>query len=136
MSTKVKQVAILGGRGYVGSEIIKILNNHDHFYIAKVFSFSAAGTLVDIYSKDKSLKYEQLNINIDLSNIDFVILALPNNASEPYINLIDNKYKKITINVSRNNTCSSKVLVKTRMRYTSTLRFRSRSGNISSSNNS
>ena len=75
MSTKVKQVAILGGRGYVGSEIIKILNNHDHFYLSKVFSSSAAGTLVDIYSKDKSLKYEQLNINIDLSNIDFVILA-------------------------------------------------------------
>ena len=78
MSTKVKQVAILGGRGYVGSEIIKILNNHDHFHIAKVFSSSAAGTLVDIYSKDKSLKYEQLNINIDLSNIDFVILAQSN----------------------------------------------------------
>ena len=56
MSTKVEQVAILGGRGYVGSEIIKILNNHDHFYLAKVFSSSAAGTLVDIYSKDKSLK--------------------------------------------------------------------------------
>ena len=97
MSTKAKQVAILGGRGYVGSEIIKIFNNHEHFYLAKVFSSSVAGTLVDIYSKDKSLKYEQLNINIDLSNIDFVILALPNNASEPYINLIDNKYKKITI---------------------------------------
>ena len=78
MSTKVKQVAILGGRGYVGSEIIKILNNHDHFYLAKVFSSSAAGTLVNIYSKDKSLKYEQLNKNIDLLNIDFVILALPN----------------------------------------------------------
>ena len=31
-------IALMGGRGYVGQEIIGILNNHPNFTLSKIFS--------------------------------------------------------------------------------------------------
>ena len=43
MKTKFN-IALIGGRGYVGQEIIHILNQHPNFELCKAFSRTAADT--------------------------------------------------------------------------------------------
>ncbi|NCX29756.1 MAG: N-acetyl-gamma-glutamyl-phosphate reductase, partial [Proteobacteria bacterium] len=82
MKTKFN-IAILGGRGYVGQEIIKIINNHPYFFISDIYSKTSKGKLVDDYTKLKSLTYKLLDSpeKLDYKNIDIVIMALSNNES-------------------------------------------------------
>ena len=72
-------IALVGGRGYVGQEIIAILNNHPNFILTKIFSKSASGDAVKEYTKISGLKYSYLDKpeNITLLDIDIVIMALP-----------------------------------------------------------
>ena len=53
-------IALLGGRGFVGQEIIKILGNHSCFDLYSVFSSSKAGNKVDNYIKNPDLRYSNL----------------------------------------------------------------------------
>tara|TARA_B100000700_G_scaffold242465_1_gene270062 strand:+ start:4199 stop:5128 length:930 start_codon:yes stop_codon:yes gene_type:complete len=84
-----KKIGLLGGRGYVGQEIIELLNNHKYLNISSVFSSSKAGQSLHI-NTGKDLLYQDLSIDkIDFSDEDAFILALPNNKSQDYIDLID-----------------------------------------------
>ena len=84
-------IALLGGRGYVGQEIIAILNNHPNFILSKVFSKNAAGESIKEYTKLSNLEYSYLDEPemIDLSDIDIAIMALPNNKSHEYVKKIE-----------------------------------------------
>ena len=83
-----KKIGLLGGRGYVGQEIVELLANHKHLNITSVFSSSKAGQPVDL-NTGNDLLYQDLSIDkIDLSDEDAFILALPNNESQDYIDLI------------------------------------------------
>ena len=84
-------IALLGGRGYVGQEIIAILNNHPNFILSKVFSKNAAGESIKEYTKISNLEYSYLDEPemIDLSDIDIAIMALPNNKSHEYVKKIE-----------------------------------------------
>lgn len=90
MKTKFN-IAILGGRGYVGQEIIKIINNHPYFFISDIYSKTSKGKLVDDYTKLKSLTYKLLDSpdKLDYKNIDIVIMALSNNESSDYVKSIE-----------------------------------------------
>ena len=92
-------ISILGGRGYVGQEIIKIINNHPNFFISNIYSKSSQGKLVDDYNKSKSLKYKLLDSpdKLDFTDIDIVIMALSNNESSDYIKSIEEHNPKIII---------------------------------------
>jgi N-acetyl-gamma-glutamylphosphate reductase len=92
-------IALVGGRGYVGQEIIGILNNHPNFSLSKIFSKSASGDAVKEYTKISGLKYSYLDkpAKITLSNIDIVILALPNNQSHEYVKKIEEYNSNIII---------------------------------------
>ena len=70
-------IALLGGRGYVGQEIIAILNNHPNFILSKVFSKNAAGESIKEYTKLSNLEYSYLDEPemIDLSDIDIAIMG-------------------------------------------------------------
>lgn len=60
MSTVKKtsiSVAIVGARGYVGDELIKLLNQHPVFELELAVSRSKQGQLIDGYSK-KELYYQ------------------------------------------------------------------------------
>ena len=83
-------IALFGGRGYVGQEIIKLLDKQfSLFFLKKAYSSSAYGKYIENYSKDKSLKFLKLDGNdIELDNIDIAILALPNNKSFEYVQKI------------------------------------------------
>ena len=85
---EVKKVGLLGGRGYVGQEIFKVLSKHELLNIATVFSSSKSGQQVN-QDMSKSLVYQDLNIDkIKFTDEDAFILALPDNQSQPYIDLI------------------------------------------------
>ena len=70
-------ISILGGRGYVGQEIIKIINNHPNFFISDIYSKTSQGKLVDDYTKSKSLTYKLLDSpdKLDFSDTDIVIAS-------------------------------------------------------------
>ena len=81
-------IAMIGGRGYVGQEIIQILNDHPCFDLVKIFSKSSAGDPVNEYKKS-NLSYSLLEVSdINLEEVDIVIMALPNNESFRYLSLI------------------------------------------------
>ena len=87
---------MIGGRGFVGQEIISILNDHPIFMLSKVFSKTAGGEVVEGYKKASNLKYCLLDkSNLQLENVDIVIMALANDESESYINIIKKNYPNI-----------------------------------------
>ena len=97
MKTKFN-IALIGGRGYVGQEIIHILNQHPNFKLCKAFSRTAAETEVYGYNQFPTLKYSLLeDSNLDLDNIDIAILALSNGDSNKYVTEIDLKYPDMTL---------------------------------------
>ena len=90
-------IAMIGGRGYVGQEIIEILNDHPCFDLVKIFSKSSAGDLVNEYKKS-NLSYSLLEVSdINLEEVDIVIMALPNNESFRYLDIINQNYSDITL---------------------------------------
>jgi N-acetyl-gamma-glutamyl-phosphate reductase common form len=83
-----KTIGLLGGRGYVGQEIIKLLVNHKYLNITSIFSSSKAGQSVPL-NVGNELLYQDLSLDqIVLSDEDAFILALPNNESQNYVDLI------------------------------------------------
>ena len=92
-----KKIGLLGGRGHVGQEIVELLANHKHLNITSVFSSSKAGQPADL-NTGNDLLYKDLSIDkIDLSDEDAFILALPNNESQDYIDLIHRHNPKAII---------------------------------------
>tara|TARA_Y100001970_G_scaffold120839_2_gene149902 strand:+ start:6593 stop:7522 length:930 start_codon:yes stop_codon:yes gene_type:complete len=93
----IKKIGLLGGRGYVGQEIISLLSNHDYLNITSIFSSSKVGEPVspDVNS---TLLYQDLSLNnITLGDEDAYILALPNNQAKKYVDLIEHHNPKAII---------------------------------------
>ena len=89
---------MIGGRGYVGQEILDLLSCHDRISVTSVFSSSQAGELIKGYTKDSSLRYRDLSgETIDLGSEDAYILALPNNEASKYVEIILNHNPKAII---------------------------------------
>ncbi|MCX7875164.1 MAG: N-acetyl-gamma-glutamyl-phosphate reductase [Melioribacteraceae bacterium] len=92
------KIAIIGASGYSGEELIKILLNHPHAEIKKLYGFSSAG--LNISNVHKSLKgiidltVESFDEN-DLNEIDLVFIALPSGESMNIVPKIFNKGIKI-----------------------------------------
>ena len=87
-----KNVAIIGARGYVGHELIKLLATHPNVDIIAVSSRSAAGEKV-LEIKSKELCFTDLSPKETAQlEADIVFLALPNNLCNSYVKEI-NKVK-------------------------------------------
>ena len=85
-----KKIGLIGGRGYVGQEIISLLNNHNQLNIVSVYSSSKAGQPVNIDSLGE-MTYQDLALDkIDFGDEEAFILALPNMESQRYVDLITN----------------------------------------------
>ena len=83
-----KKIGLLGGRGYVGQEIVELLIDHKHLNINSIFSSSRAGQPVH-FNTGNELLYQDLSLDkIVLFDEDAFILALPNNESQNYVDLI------------------------------------------------
>lgn len=92
MSTVKKtsiSVAIVGARGYVGDELIKLLNQHPVFELELAVSRSKQGQLIDGYSKKELYYQDATPEQVGEGEYDLIFLALPNGLAQPYVNEID-----------------------------------------------
>lgn len=98
MSTKKIQVGIIGGAGYTGGELIRLLINHPFAEIKFIHSRSNAGKLVSTVHQD--LIGEKIMFAADFSNdIDVLFLCLGHGESKKFLteNKIDANIKVIDL---------------------------------------
>ena len=98
----LKKIGLLGGRGYVGQEIFELVNNHPQLSIMSVYSSSLVGQSAPGSSKDNPLSYLSMDLtNLELSNEDAYVLALPNNQSNSYVDkILEHNPKAILLDIS------------------------------------
>jgi N-acetyl-gamma-glutamylphosphate reductase len=98
----VKKIGLLGGRGYVGQEIFELINNHPTLSITSVYSSSQAGQSVPSSPKDNPLSYLSTDLtNLELSNEDAYVLALPNDQSNSYVDkILEHNPEAILLDIS------------------------------------
>ena len=77
-----KKIGLLGGRGYVGQEIISLLNNNNNLNIGSVYSSSRAGQPVNMDASGEMNYRDLAPDKIDLGDEEAFILALPNMKSQ------------------------------------------------------
>jgi N-acetyl-gamma-glutamyl-phosphate reductase len=86
------RIGIVGGRGYVGSELIRLLAAHPQFEIAFVSSRERAGQRLADHEADYAgdLRYTLLTPDeVAQQAVDAVVLALPNGMAKEYVAAID-----------------------------------------------
>ena len=92
-SSSSKRVALIGARGYTGSNLVSLLNNHPSLHLSHVSSRELAGQSLEGYTKS-SITYRNLQIG-DIKNleangeIDAWIMALPNGICKPFVDAIN-----------------------------------------------
>ena len=85
-NTAVKTVGLVGARGYVGQELINLLQDHKGFEIAFASSRALQGKLI----KGTEIYFQNLSPEeVASEKTDVVVLALPNGLSEPFVEQID-----------------------------------------------
>ena len=98
MSTKKIQVGIIGGAGYTGGELVRLLINHPFAKIKFIHSRSNAGKLVSTVHQD--LVGEKLMFSGEISNeLDVLFLCLGHGESKKFLseNKIDERIKVIDL---------------------------------------
>ena len=98
MSTQKIQVGIIGGAGYTGGELIRLLINHPFAKIKFIHSRSNAGKLVSTVHQD--LVGEKLMFSGEISNeLDVLFLCLGHGESKKFLseNKIDERIKVIDL---------------------------------------
>jgi N-acetyl-gamma-glutamyl-phosphate reductase len=85
-------LGLIGARGHVGSELIRLIAGHPHFRLAFVSSRELAGQAVASQHTgiDPALRYESLDPAATAARgADALILALPNGMAAAYVAAID-----------------------------------------------
>lgn len=91
-SSPTIRIGLVGARGHVGAELIRLLDAHPHMGIGFVSSRERAGERVAAHVDiaDAALHYERLDpAAVAGSGVDAVVLALPNGAATPFVAAID-----------------------------------------------
>ncbi|CCF60706.1 hypothetical protein KAFR_0L00980 [Kazachstania africana CBS 2517] len=93
INNKISRVALIGARGYTGSNIVSLIDKHPFFEITHVSSRELKGEKLNGYNK-ADIIYENLSIEdiqeLESNNeVEFWIMALPNNVSEPIVKAIE-----------------------------------------------
>jgi N-acetyl-gamma-glutamyl-phosphate reductase len=103
---KVIDIGLIGGRGYVGKELVRLIDQHPIFNLKQAFSRSQAGSLISEYTKNLNLKYLPLSNNsfeLD-SSVQALILALGNGDAANYMEYISKVNQEIiVIDISSDN---------------------------------
>ena len=90
----VKRLGLVGARGHVGTELIRLLSNHPGFEIAFVSSREREGQRLAAHEPAFSgdLRYANLDAAaVAASGVDAVVLGLPNGLAAPFVTAIDAK---------------------------------------------
>ncbi len=86
---KLLKVGIVGGSGYVGGELLRLLVGHSNVEITSVSSTSHAGEKISRIHPDlygfTDLKFEDISPLDMASKVDLIFLALPHGTSIKYV---------------------------------------------------
>jgi N-acetyl-gamma-glutamyl-phosphate reductase len=84
------RIGLVGARGYAGAELVKLLGAHPSMQLALVASRERTGEPVELDGAPAGLRYSPSTPEaIAAANLDAVVLALPNGASQPFVDAID-----------------------------------------------
>ncbi|GBE40349.1 N-acetyl-gamma-glutamyl-phosphate reductase [bacterium BMS3Bbin09] len=92
------KVAILGGSGYTGCELLRLLLSHPNVKITAVTSQKLAGTLVtDIFLniRNTGLKFELMDLKKLVKKADLFFLCLPHKTSQETVAFLHKSGKKV-----------------------------------------
>jgi N-acetyl-gamma-glutamyl-phosphate reductase len=92
------KVAVLGGSGYTGSELVRLLRSHPHVEITAVTSERLAGTLISdtfLHFRNTSLRFEPLDIDKLIQKAELFFLCLPHKTSQETVALLYKAGKKV-----------------------------------------
>lgn len=94
------KTAVIGGSGYAGGELLRILSGHPHFEVVTVSAHSNAGEFVT--SVHPQLRNYTGRVfapidSIDFSDLDLVFLALPHGESAAMIATIPSRVKIVDL---------------------------------------
>lgn len=99
MSAKLT-VGLVGARGHVGAELVRLLHVHPRFELGFVSSRERAGQrLADHHADyDGALEYATLGPDdVAASGVDAVVLALPNGMAAPFVAALDARSRDTVI---------------------------------------
>jgi len=91
-------VAILGGSGYTGSELLRLLLSHPNVTVTAVTSERSSGTRVSdlfLHLRNINLKFELLDLKVLTRKADFFFLCLPHKTSQETAAFLYNEGKKV-----------------------------------------
>ncbi len=92
------KVAIIGGSGYTGSELLRLLLDHPLTEVTAVTSERSSGLSVsDVFLniRDTGLKFEALNLKTIVKQADLFFLCLPHGTSQKVVAFFHKKGKKV-----------------------------------------
>jgi len=92
MTPKARRLGLIGARGYVGAELIRLIAGHPSLQLAFVSSRERKGDLLRAHHPDfgGDLRYELLDPDAAAARgVDAIILALPNGMAAPYVAAVD-----------------------------------------------
>jgi len=88
----MKRIGLIGARGHVGGELIRLIVGHPDFELAFVSSRERAGRSVAEHHPevDSGLRYIEVTPeNLPAYPVDALVLALPNEKAAPFVAAID-----------------------------------------------
>ncbi len=95
MASPRKRLGLIGARGYVGAELIKVLAHHPHFTVDFVTSRTQPGEPVPGLP---DLRFEDLDAAaVAARHADAIVLALPNELSHPVVAAVDAAHPETVI---------------------------------------
>jgi N-acetyl-gamma-glutamyl-phosphate reductase len=89
MTTKI---GLIGARGHVGSELIRLIETHPEFELGFISSRERVGQKVALHEHAYSGDLDYVNLDAEQAaqqSVDALILALPNNMAEAFVNAVD-----------------------------------------------
>ncbi|RJQ55359.1 MAG: N-acetyl-gamma-glutamyl-phosphate reductase [Nitrospiraceae bacterium] len=98
MTKPLLRVAVLGGSGYTGAELIRLLSAHPYAEVAAVTSERSAGAPVSdvfLHIRNSGLKFELLDLKSLIKKADLFFLCLPHKTSQETAAFLYNAGKKV-----------------------------------------
>jgi N-acetyl-gamma-glutamyl-phosphate reductase len=94
------RIGLIGARGYVGSELIRLITTHPEFELGFVSSRERAGQKVASHEDSYQGDLEYVNFDAEQAaqqSVDALILALPNNMAATYVAEVDKHSPQIVL---------------------------------------
>ncbi len=92
------KVAVLGGSGYTGCELLRLLLAHPHAEVTAVTSERSSGLLISdtfLNVRSSALQFESLDIKSLTKKADLFFLCLPHKASQDTVAFLYNAGKRV-----------------------------------------